>query len=443
MRLYDLSTLPNARGMESIQSTATDGWIVSLDDFKISRSKDRPLWYSYSIELTGIAPLPLVRPKAPSVMDQPPEPTGESSIQSLQSELNEGKDLIKVPTSKDWLQDAISTLRRCVNAVKNAYSWSANLINSIDNVFATIDDLENLTVEYIHASGNLLTSGFGFYNKLFEIAKFPGSLAVATVEEVNDLMNEIEDTMEYTASIQEVLGEDYDYVVQVCEETKRVTARIATYGKSQQADTNITVEVNSEPVTIFGSTTRIATGATTLEGLAAEYYGDPSLAALIGLFNGITNEDIELGMTLRIPQITRSTQIETNRIYSWDRASNYGTDIRFDPAQHSVELAISEAGDFLYISGKDNIIQAINMRLNERLGKRLRLSVYGLTAAFGSARSNLAPVGYIVTNLEDTLKQDPRVKSITNIKLLGDGDNLQVTFNVSTIEDQILYEGVI
>lgn len=443
MRMYDLSTIPDASQLDQINDSTTDGWVVSLDDFKMSRSKDKPLWYNYSIELVGLYPLPTPRPKTPDVMDEPPAPTGSEDLATVASEVNAGKAPVKVPTSKDWLQDAINGMRRCVNAVKNAYAWSANILNKIDNVFATLDDLEGLVVEYIHSSGNLLTEGFGFYSKIFEIAKFPGAVAVAAMQTTNQVMQAIEDQMEYTAAIPEVLGDDYDYVVQLCEETKRIGARIVNFGKSQSADTEVTVQTGGQTVTIYGTISVTADSSTTLEKLAAQYYGDPSLAVLIAMYNGITNNDITPGMTIKIPQTVRAALVLDNKIYSWSRESNYGTDILLAAVPHSVAMVIAESGDFSYVSGKDNLLQAINLRLNEKLGKRLRLTVYGLSVAIGSPRMNTAPIGYILSNLRDTLKQDPRVKSIDSIKLNGVGDSLYVSFNVQAISDIASYEGVL
>jgi hypothetical protein len=39
------------------------------------------------------------------------------------------------------------------------------------------------------------------------------------------------------------------------------------------------------------------------------------------------------------------------------------------------------------------------------------------------------------------LKQDPRIKSIDTIKLLGEGDKLKIAFNAQAIEDLVQFEG--
>lgn len=461
MRMYDLSTMPDISALDNIQSSATDGWVVSLDDFKMSRNKDKPLWYNYSIELVGIYPLTTPRPKPGEVMDPLPLPTGPATLRALDSELNGGVSLesrytasilggvsaeiqnVPTPTSSDWLQDAIGAIRRCVNAVRDAYAWANNILQSIDNVFSLLDDLEDLVVEYIHASGNLLTTGIGYYSKLFAIAKFPGSVAVAVMEEVNDVMQSVSNAVEYTTSIGEALGDDYDYVLQLCEETKRIAARMVTFGKAQSADSNIDVNIGSRTVTVYGSIVITATAATTFEQLAAQNYGDPNLASLIAIFNGITNDDIEVGMPIRIPQIVRTTVVEDNALYSWTKDSNFGSDIYLEPGEGYVALVIDESGDFSVVSGEDTLIQAINSRLNESLGKRLQLTVYGLVAGIGTANSNTAPIAYVLTNLKDTLCQDPRILDVTNIKLLGQGDRLSISCTIITVDDIISYQGVL
>jgi hypothetical protein len=461
MRMYDLSTMPDISALDNIQSSATDGWVVSLDDFKMSRNKDKPLWYNYSIELVGIYPLTTPRPKPGEVMDPLPLPTGPATLRALDSEINDGVPLetrytvpilgevsaeiqnVPVPTNSDWLQDAIGAIRRCINAVKDSYAWANNVLQSIDNVFALVDDLEDLVIEYIHASGNLLTTGIGYYSKIFEIARFPGSMAVAVMEEVNDVMQSISNAVEYTASIGETLGDDYDYVLQLCEETKRIAARMVTFGKAQSADSNINVNTSSRTVTVYGSTVTTATAATTLEQLAAQNYGDPNLSSLIAIFNGITNDDIEVGMPIKIPQIVRTPIVEDNALYSWDKDSNFGTDIHLEPGEGYVALVIDESGDFSIVSGEATLIQAINSRLNESLGKRLQLTVYGLTSGVGAANSNTAPIAYVLTNLKDTLCQDPRILDVTNIKLLGQGDRLSISCTIVTVDDVISYQGVL
>jgi hypothetical protein len=107
----------------------------------------------------------------------------------------------------------------------------------------------------------------------------------------------------------------------------------------------------------------------------------------------------------------------------------------------SGKIVFSESGDFSRISDMKNMVQAYNLRLNESLGKRMRLTTYGIKAGVGSAKNNSASVSYLISNIVDSLKQDPRTKFIYNMKLVGVGDNLQVSFNSETISGKMSYEG--
>jgi len=439
MRMYDLSTVPDMDNLDTIKDAATDAWLVSLDDFKISRSKEKPLWYSYSIELVGIAPLPSVRKKKGDLMGSFFSSTGEFSIESLEAEINASLAPILVPLEKVFLQDIVGALTRGITTVRNTYSWSQDTLASINDVFSTIADLEVDLVEYINSAENLIDLGSDTLHKIFEVAKFPGALAKTALFQVVSTMNSVEVEMAATPEVAEIMGDNYDYTMQLCEEVKRAAARIVVFGKSQKADSEITVNVAGRNFSIYGTRSTTASGGTTLERLAAENYGDPSLALLIGIFNGITNDDISVGDTIRIPLVVRVARADDNKIFSWDKQSNYGADIRLSSSP--ARIVVAESGDFSVIDGEDNLLQAINMRLNETLGKRLRLTVYGLSNSFGSSRNNSAPVGYIMTNLKDTLRQDPRIKSIDAIKLLGAGDNLKIAFNAQAIEDLVQFEG--
>ena len=79
------------------------------------------------------------------------------------------------------------------------------------------------------------------------------------------------------------------------------------------------------------------------------------------------------------------------------------------------------------------MIQALNLRLNEELGSRLRLAVYGIRARVGGAATDSTPINYIVANIKDSVMQDPRVSSVSKMMLKGQGDSLGISFDVQSI----------
>jgi hypothetical protein len=444
MRYYDLSMVNpdiwhNPDPTTSI-SSSLDAWIVSLDDFKISRSKDRPLWFNYTIELLGIIPLGLSRQQKPPELGEPipaiePYPDG---YQNLFLELGQGSIILK--KSKNWTKDAALALRRALNAVRNAFAWAQNILDEIDNVTKLITDLTSQIEEYIQASGNIVTTGLGIYRRLFNIAKFPGAVAKSVMVETNRVMDSLKETIEYSDSILDTLGDDYLQIALLANETKRIAAQIVAFGKSQTADSETVINLDGKDITVYGSRSVQITSGMSLTRIASEQYGDPSKCVLLATYNGITDNELTPGMEIKVPITTRSVKDLDNRIFSWDKISSFGTDIKIDG---NGQLIFSESGDFSVIANENNLVQAINLRLNENLGNRLRLTTYGLKASVGFPGTDNAPVSYIITNIVDTLKQDPRINEVEEIKLKGEGDQLFISFNAKTIEGTLNYQGVI
>jgi hypothetical protein len=413
---------------------------VSLDDFKISRTKEKPLWYSYSIELVGIVPLGLARKDKPKELGEPlpasyPQP---DTYQNIVNELGQGSSTVK--KTKDWVNDAVLALRRTVNAIRNGFSWAQNILNQIDNLLKLVTDLENQVNEYIQSAGTLVSTGLGIYRRLFSIAKFPGSLAKSVLETTNSVMTDLKNTINYTATIKETLGDDYNQIALALNETQRIAAQIVGFGKSQNANSETNVSVDGKNITIYGTKSISIPAETTLERVAVEQYGDATKNTLLATYNGLTDNELTTGMELQIPIISKSVTGLDNLIFSWDQNSSLGTDIQIGTDN---ELVFSESGDFALILNEANLVQAINLRLNETLGSRLRLTTYGLKNAVGSAGDNSAPIAYIITNLTDTLKQDPRIKTVENIKIRGQGDSLNLSFDAKTINANLNYEGVL
>ncbi|MFA5048661.1 MAG: hypothetical protein WC516_06575 [Patescibacteria group bacterium] len=439
IRMYDLSSV-TIDILSNINVAAGDAWIVSLDDCKISKSKEKPLWYSYSLEILGIKPLGVYRKEKPAT-EKEPSPFAEpypDVYENVALELNQAA--VKVKVTKDWLKDGMGSLKRCLNAVSGAFAWGQNLMNSINNVFELISDLENQVEEYVHAAGNIVTTGFGVYKRLFEVAKFPGAVAKAVMQETVSVMNELKDTVEYSAAITASLGDDYLQIAQLANETQRIAAQIVAFGKSSNVDTEITINVNGTDITIYGIRSYTVSDGETLEQIGINQYGDPSLSTLLLMFNGVSNDDLYAGMIIQLPQTVRSSLNEDNEIYALDRSNQFGVDARVDV---NGKIVFSENSDFATVSGEKNMTQAINLRLNESLGKRLYLTTYGLATSVGNAKSSTAPMAYITTNILDTLKQDPRIQSVDNIRVNGENDVINVSLNIHTIVGQLSYKGVI
>lgn len=445
LRMYDLSVIDedkwnSADPSSAIYSNYLEAWVISLDDFKISRTKEKPFWYNYSIDLFGIAPLDVYLDKPSKELGEPiPSDTPETdTLQNLSDELG-GKTSV-LQRTRSAVKNAVGVLRRITNTIKNSLSWGKNMIDKIDNVNVLISDLLAQIDSYNQAATSIITSTTSTYRRVFNVAKFPAAAAKSTLSALRTVIADIKDTVEFSESLQKELGDDYFLFEQVADEALRVAAQIVTFGKSNHADSELSTTLNGEEITIYGITIYVADATTTLSRVASEMYGDPDKGELIALYNSITDEEVVVGTVLKIPKIVRPIRDVNNKIYSWDRMSNFGRDIKIDK---DGKIVFAEGGDFSIVSEENNMVQAVNLRLNERLGARLRLVTYGISASVGDARSDTSPVAYIISNLVNTLRQDPRIKQVENIKLLGAKDVLSMSFNLKTVQSNINYQGVL
>jgi hypothetical protein len=448
IRYYDLSVLAQDDWDNSINDpqsslgSSIESWIVSLDDFKIGRSKDRPLWYTYSIELLAIAPLGVNRQVKAASVSEPiiaAEPASDT-VGNIVKEM--GKDPTSWDKFKSAMLDAVKSLQRGLNAVRNAYAWGQNKLNEFDNVNKLVSDLTDQMTEYIAASGNLVTTSFGIYRRLFNIAKFPGAAAKAAMEATVAVMNGLKDTVEFNATLSATLGDDYNQIALLADETQRIAAKIVAFGKSADSKTDTVVTLGADkPLTIQGTKVIAVPEGTTLAQIAMAQYGDPSKAELLALYNGISDDEIVAGTLLIIPILVQSIRNRDNKLYGTNVQSAFGVDMVLN--MDSGALVVSESGDFATVFGAANLVQAINLRLSEQLGTRLQLTTYGLRADIGSAQNNSAPISYILTSIVDTLVQDPRIAGIVNIRIRGQGGVLFIAFNAKTIAETIAYEGAL
>ena len=92
------------------------------------------------------------------------------------------------------------------------------------------------------------------------------------------------------------------------------------------------------------------------------------------------------------------------------------------------------SGDLARVEGINNLVQAVNLRLNDQLGSRLRLTLYGIRDSIGFARGETTPIAYVVTGIKDTLIQDPRIDQVDNIYLKLERDVIDTSMDIHSIK---------
>lgn len=412
----DVSGLPGA-GVISPRFKAitalADGYVCTLLSFKMSRAKDRPLWYTYRIELIGLRPLGTVK-------------SGAKPPLNVNNPLKTIDNMVKV-----W------------NGLRDAYSKVKGVREKIDSVFVLAERAKSE-----------MTS---FFQRLNEIAVYP-------IKTTKRLLGAVRDAADFITSVSvgelgaagmvaSIVNETRDLIVAV----QIMCADLVAYGKTPQAKgqlggdvaagggktarMNVSMDSVSEaqseiaanvldavtgetvPVTVYGHIEEVVTDTTTLDGLAIKYYNDPTLAELIAIYNGIMDpDDMVIGDPIRVPVLVQAAT-GTNYIYEASLTDVYGRDIKLDS---NGEIVLSYGNDFATIEGVANAVQAVNLRLSEPLGARVRLSLYGIKSVVGAPLNMQAPMAYLTANIKDTIVQDPRVRSVQNMILRADGDTVRI-----------------
>lgn len=166
----------------------------------------------------------------------------------------------------------------------------------------------------------------------------------------------------------------------------------------------------------------------TMDQVAASEMGDAEFATLLSYFNGIGNEaEIESGTIIKIPVLTPTISSNGNKLYSVpEKQENYGIDIKIDT---SGDLETFN-GDLALIDGSENLNQAIMNRLTTASVKRIRYASYGIRDSIGDP---VAIKSYLLGSIEQTLAEEPRIKSVENIILNGSGDRLEIEIHYTDI----------
>ena len=206
---------------------------------------------------------------------------------------------------------------------------------------------------------------------------------------------------------------------------------------AKEKQTNVTQVVyvdedgNDAVISVYGFRYHAWKSSDTLDSLAAEHLGDADYSSIIAYFNGIKNEAaIEAGTKIKIPELSEGAANGGNRIYAEpERQDAYGADIKIDD---DGDLA-AFAGDLAVISGKENLAQGLFNRLATASGKRLRLASYGIRSSVGDA---MAVGSYLAGAITQTITADPRVSSLGEITLEGEGDRLRVAVSWEDISGE-------
>ena len=432
LRIYDLSTAPPQSLRKGSFENTTEGYVCNLTKWKSSRNKDKPLHYNYSLELTAVR-----------VLGYP----GEVKVDP-----NKTKNALNV----------LKAIRRGIRIIQRTLTTIRNVMDTVDNLLDLIEDLDeqllnfiDQTIALVQYPRVLIEKGKNLAKQLeSQIRGLTDSERLIAFKEETEYYKSLTLSKEVTSSFYKLVANgkefgssgsrkytvsssssDYDNLIL---RTDDILDEEDAPDINEAMDKDIT---DSTDYTTYGYKTVTVRSGATLESLAADYLGDVSYQYLLADFNGLAGDDeLEVGSIIKIPSLVRGESVFSNLVYSSDLTDIYGKDIRLDKGNNPM---ISSTGDYAIITGIDNLIQAVNLRLNESLGRRLRLVTYGIRANIGGSMSDMTPVSYSIANIKDTLIQDPRISRVDDITVRLRQDVVLTGFNLSTIKigDYIPYSG--
>jgi hypothetical protein len=454
--IYDLSKT-SYLNTEGHRTPIKNYWQAFPGDFKIRRSSDRPFTYKYSFEFTGIdledggVFISEEGPPNPELDKDKPE-----QIQEIMDELFGNKDTGKKGAldsiknekiDKEEIEEKVKRVMEKNGEVSNAINDMGNIKSysfSLDMIDEMIDSVSDRVVGFINDATRKI-------NDISELIALPRTIEMKLVnlgmEVVNATQNlrracdDLVESCRLTLSAegykipQEVLDqfemnyeEFKDSITENLNKIQNLSNELVAAAKSSTIPDvmvgNPDPETGGQRIVLsYGYTSVTLKSTDTLESLASQYFGDPDKAIDIATYNGVASlNDLQPGATIRLPITQLTRKISNNRIYARrEDRDNYGRDILLTDDGW---IVTSASGDYELTSGPKNLSQAVLLRLRESVAKRIRLNAYGIRTNIGDPTAGKA---YILSSIELTVRNDPRVSSVDNIRFTGVGDSMNVS----------------
>ncbi len=234
-----------------------------------------------------------------------------------------------------------------------------------------------------------------------------------------------------------------DLIIDYLSQMEDSACNIVALSKEKQTNATAVVHVDSDgndaTVTVYDFKFHTWKSGDTFDRLAADLLGDAEYGTVIAYFNEVTNEsELEAGTKIKIPVLSENESNVNNRIYAApEKQENYGIDMKIGD---DGDLDVS-GGDLKTVGDRDNLTQAVALRLTTAAGRRIRLSAYGIRSTIGDP---VAIESYLSGSVEQTVLADPRVLELNELTFKGDGDKLMLELAYTDINgDTGMFKGEI
>lgn len=375
-----------------------------LLDFTLDRNTQNPLRYPFTISLFVYERLDLYTPKTKAI--------------------NIAEEPISALNETDSFIDKVKSLYREVNSVINRAS------------ILTARSLE-LRARY----NRFLTQTTRIITSPLDLAKNFIDAAFTTVSVAKDTYDAGKYTLKRYMEAEEMILNTLNkglkiYGFQISEgwQTSKTVNIEGNDGLNVGVgEVAVSPRVSNRSYQFSGLTVYTVRGGDSLQSIALSQLGDENLWPYIASVNdGVSsNADISPGDDLYIPQQTEPADNDREQyILTEDAARNpYGTDIKLDPDGN---IVVQESGDFALISGIENVKQAVDLRMNTLVGSMLKQSAFGLATQAGLAGTDMA-IRYLKMGIRSAVAADPRIQSVSNIKVQMDVDRLKIGMDIQVI----------
>jgi len=234
-----------------------------------------------------------------------------------------------------------------------------------------------------------------------------------------------------------------DLIIDYLSQMEDSACNIVALSKEKQTNATAVVYVDSDgndaTVTVYDFKFHTWKSGDTFDRLATDLLGDAEYGTVIAYFNEVTNEsELEAGTKIKIPVLSENESNVNNRIYAApEKQENYGIDMKIGD---DGDLDVS-GGDLKTVGDRDNLTQAVALRLTTAAGRRIRLSAYGIRSTIGDP---VAIESYLSGSVEQTVLADPRVLELNELTFKGDGDKLMLELAYTDINgDTGMFKGEI
>lgn len=391
---------------------------------------------------------------------------GSLNVYMVFRALNEGVALRVEPMNWQWRESA--------DSARFSYEWTLELeayapappnplvdiLSPLTEALRSAQDQINRVAGYVELAATAVGNTRGELTEVTNTLRSVGRVATAlqnVIGEVDNVRTFLTDTLPATLVLEAGrFKQAYDDAIELRDETFADplglyddlyrSAHAVVYGALCSAGL---LRVQKEALAAQPSTTEHSTvgaitrsvprsrtqhiwrAGDTLQSVAQRAYGDTSRWVEIAKFNGMKTPrhwgdgtPLVVGDVLAVP---RDGEIDTRGSISIDP---FAVDIAVDMS--TMDIRFTEDNDVMLKKGRQNLEQALALRLLTEQGDSYLFPAYGLPVRIGGT-NNAREVAYIASHVRDQLTRDARVRDVRDVNVLIEGDTVAVAVSLFPI----------